>query len=114
MENFVLLPSGCNLPPDSYLRHVTVNEHFDNLLTVCYQFQNNGIVFICGDFNSRCAHLEDFIVGKDDINPRSVNDFEINFFGERFTVFLIDTNMCMLNGIFENDQDNFTSISKKR
>ena len=112
-ENFVLLPCVCYLPPENSSRRVDVNEYFDNLLTDFYQFQNNGLVFICGDFNSRCGDLEDFIAGIDDIVPRSVKDFKLNFYGERFIEFLINTNMCMLNGRFDNDQDNFTSVSTK-
>ena len=94
-----------------FFKHVDVNDYLDNLLTDFYQFQYNGLVFICGDFNSRCGDLEDFIVGIDDIVSRSVKDFKLNLYGERFIEFLISTNMCMLNGRVDNDQDNFTLVS---
>ena len=91
------------------------------MLTDFYQFENNGLEFICGDFNSRWGRgrgwgdLEDFIVGIDDIVPRSVKDFKLNLYGEQFIEFLINSYMCILNGRFDNDklEDNFTSISTK-
>ena len=86
---------------------------FDNLLSDFYQFQNTGVVFICGDFNSRCGELEDFIAGVDNIVPRQVIDFRTNYYGERFTDFLINANICMLNGRFEGSLNYFTSVSTK-
>ena len=56
---------------------------------------------------------EDVIAGIDDIVPRSVKDFKLIFYGERFIELFINTNMCLLNGKFDNDQDNLTSVSTK-
>ena len=66
--------------------------------------------YICGDFNSRCGDLEDFIAGVDSIPDQNVIDYTINKEGERFCEFLIDSNCCMMNG--RNCQNNdFTFIS---
>ncbi|XP_053403285.1 uncharacterized protein LOC128558364 [Mercenaria mercenaria] len=77
-----------------------------------YEFLNDGIVFICGDFNSRCSDHEDYICGVDNIPERNVVDFTSNAYGDLFIDFLINTNMCMLNGRNFTKND-FTSISSK-
>ena len=112
-ESLVLLPCVCYLPPENSSRRVDVNEFFDNLLSDFYQFQNMGLVFISGDFNSRCGELEDFIAGVDNIVPRHVIDFKSNYYGERFIDFLINANLCMLNGRYNDCLNNFTSVSTK-
>ena len=112
-EKFALLLCVCYLPPENSSRRIDVNEFFDNLLSDFYVFQNTGTPFICGDFNSRCGDLEDFIAGVDGIMPRNMIDFKTNYYGERFIEFLTNTNMCILNGRFGQKFDNFTSVSTK-
>ena len=70
------------------------------------------IPFLCGDFNSRCGNNYDFIVGIDSLPERNVVDFKTNSSGDILIEFLINANMCMLNGrnCVNND---FTSISTK-
>ena len=67
----------CYLPPENSSRHVDVVAYFDNLLTDLYKYQNMGIPFLCGDFNSRCGDSDDFIAGIDPISDRHVVDFKI-------------------------------------
>ena len=110
-ENSTLLPCVCYLPPENSSRRIDVNEFFDNLISDFYVFQSTGTPLICGDFNSRCGDLKDFIAGIDDIAPRNVIDFKTNYYGERLIEFLTNTNMCMLNGRFDQNFDNFTSVS---
>ena len=85
---------------------------FDNLLTSIYNYQNEGVIFICGDFYCRCGDLDDFIAGVDKVPQRKVIDFKTNSYGEVLVDFLINTNFCILNGIncLTND---FTSVSGK-
>ena len=75
-------------------------------------YQNDGTVFICGDLNSRCDDLNDFIVGVDDIPHRYVVDFKTNSYGEILINFLIDANFCILSGRNYNTKD-FTSVYVK-
>jgi len=63
-----------------------------------FEYQNDGLVFICGDFNSRCGSLHDYISGVDVLPERNTVDFTVNSYGELFIVFLINTNLCILNG----------------
>ena len=109
----VLLPCVCYLPPENSSRPFDVNAFYEHLLVNIYQYQKEGIIFICGDFNSRCGELDDFIVGVDNIIHRNTLDYTVNYYGELFIDFLINTNMIMLNGRFNKCDDNFTSISVK-
>lgn len=106
-----IFPCVCYLPPENSSRYFDVHAFYDILADI-YRFQNEGVVYVCGDFNSRCGDLEDFICGVDSLPPRDVIDFVKNSYGELFIDFLINTNMCMLNGrnCIKND---FTSISVK-
>lgn len=107
-----IYPCVCYLPPENSSRQTDVNALFDQLLTSIYNYQNDGDIFICGDFNSRCGDLDDFIAGVDDVPRRNVVDFKTNLYGEILIDFLIDTNLCILNGrnCLSND---FTSVSVK-
>ena len=62
------------------------------------KYQNKGIMYVCGDFNSRCGDLDDFIRGFDCIPDRDILDFNLNKYGEMLIEFLINTSMCLLNG----------------
>ena len=55
----------CYLPPENSTRAIHVNELFDTVITQMYTYQNYTIQFICGDFNSRCSDMEDYIAGVD-------------------------------------------------
>ena len=68
------------------------------------------MVYICGDFNSRCGDLDDFIRGIDEVCDLEVIDFCLNTFEKIFIDFLINTNMCILNGRGSGNND-FTSVS---
>ena len=108
--DYTLLPCVCYLPPENSSRQFNVDSFYDHLLTCVYEYQNDGYIYICGDFNSRCGELDDFIIGVDVLPQRKVIDFTLNNYGERLIDCLINTNMCMLNGRSDGDQ-NYTSIS---
>ena len=63
-------------------------------------------------FNSRCGDSSDFIVGVDSLCERNIVDFKSNAFGDILIEFLINANMCILNGRNYVTND-FTSISTK-
>ena len=111
-DGFKLIACVCYLPPENSSRQVDANTFFDNLLTGLYEYQNLGKLFICRDFNSRCGDDDDFITGIDSVCQRDVLDYTSNRYGQLFIEFLINCNMCMLNGrnCIKND---FTSVSSK-
>ena len=112
IDNFSLIPCVCYLPPENSSRRIDVNLYFDSLLADIYKYQKIGNIFICGDFNSRCGDLDDFISGVDCIEQRNVVDFKTNLYGELLIEFLINANMCILNGRNSISND-FTSVSVK-
>ena len=77
-----------------------------------FRYQNDGLVFMCGDFNSRCGSLHNYISGVDVLPERNTVDFTINSYGELVIDFLINTNLCILNGR-NSVKNDFTSISVK-
>ena len=88
----------CYLPPKNSTRQVDVAAFYDRLLSNIYEYQNDGTIFICGDFNSRCGNECDYIEGVDKVPLRDVVDFVRNEYCDSFIEFLIDANFCMLNG----------------
>ena len=50
---------------------------------------------ICGNFNSRCGDLNEFIAGIGGIPQRNNVDFKTNSYGEIFIDDLINTNFCI-------------------
>ena len=77
-----------------------------------YEFQNESLITILGDFNARVGDEEDFIAGVDTLPQRDVVDYSKNQHGSLFIDFLISTNMCILNGRNCKHND-FTSVSSK-
>ena len=112
VENIVLLPCVCYLPPENSTRSTDAHQFYDTLLKSIYEYQSDGLIFLCGDLNSRCGDSDDFIAGVDEIPHRTVVDFISNKYGELLIDFLINCNFCILNGRNELRND-FTSISTK-
>ena len=100
----------CYLPPEGSTRNVNVQEFYDNLLSQVYMYQNGGNFYICGDFNSRCGDMDDFVEGVDEVPPREVTDHRQNGYGQFMCEFLWSASCCMLNGRSELGND-FTSFS---
>ena len=76
-----------------------------------YEYQNCGKIIICGDFNSRIGEESDYIEGVDNIPIRQVIDTTSNKYGDHLLDFLVDCNMCIVNGrVGSND---FTHVSHR-
>ncbi|VDI50696.1 Hypothetical predicted protein [Mytilus galloprovincialis] len=74
-------------------------------------YQNLGKLYIVGDFNSRCSDTSDFIEGVDEIPSRETIDQGSNANGDLLIDFLVDCNICMING--RKGKQDFTCISKR-
>ena len=107
-----ILPCVCYLPPENFSRMFDVSNFYDTLISLIYQYKDSGTFYICGDFNSRCGEYDDFIRGVDCVTDRDIIDFSFNKYGELLLDFLVNANMCMLNGR-NNKVHDFTSISVK-
>ena len=103
---------SCYLPP-KYSKHaINADVFYQRLIEDVYVHQNDGLICICGDFNSRLGDIPDYIEGADNIPHRAVHDYEENEYGNLLADFLINSNMCILNGR-NNSKDNYTCISHK-
>ncbi len=89
---------ACYLPPEGSTRNSDPEEFFDTLLSQVFMYQQLGVFYICGDFNSRIGYVQDYIEGVDQIPEREVIDFTRNQYGKKFEEFLISSNCCILNG----------------
>ena len=87
ISDYILIPCVCYLPPENSSRSFDVDSFYDHLLSCICEYQNYGNIYICGDFNSRCGDLDDFIVGVDVVPERKVVDYTTNSYGERFIDF---------------------------
>ena len=99
----------CYLPPEGSSRRCDGEAFYSDLMLKFYDYQNDGDVIICGDFNSRCGDESDYIEGVDNIPSREVIDFKLNPYGQLLLDFLTDCNLCMLNGRL--GENNFTNIN---
>ena len=56
-QDLRILECVCYLPPENSYRYFDVNTFYEELLVDIFKYQNDGLVFICGDFN-RCGSLD--------------------------------------------------------
>ena len=99
------------LPPDFSARAVDGDAFFNNLSKKVYEYQSEGEIIICGDFNARLGSESDFIEGVDVVKPMMVIDTTTNSYCDILLDFLIDCNLCMLNGRLGTHD--FTHISTR-
>ena len=102
------------LPPENSVWGRDSQEFFSHALSLVYIYNECDAVFLCGDLNSRIGSLDD-TSDFDDINIpcRKIIDKTTNQHGNAFIEFLNEAKMCVLNGRFDNDDDNFTSVSPR-
>ena len=103
----------CYLPPVDSPRGVNAEEFYDLLLQEIYEYQLRGKIIICGDFNSRIGAEHDFIQGVDVLPERLVVDYTLNSHGQTLLDFLINGNLCILNGRCGPQSNEYTCVSNK-
>ncbi|CAG2221029.1 unnamed protein product [Mytilus edulis] len=86
-------------------------QFYSDLTRQVYMYQNLGKLYIVGDFNSRCSDTSDFIEGVDELPSRETIDQGSNANGDLLIDFLVDCNICMING--RKGKQDFTCISKR-
>ena len=101
------------LPPPNSSRGNNSQEFYERMLTNTYTYCDNlSPVIILGDFNARIGKLQDVSLDIDNVPDRKSIDY-ITKNHEPFLDFLNDGRLCVLNGRFKANGDNFTSISTK-
>ena len=73
-----------------------------------YQCEYCDNIVFTGDLNSRIGMEHDYIAGVDDVCNRHVLDKNKNSHGSALIDFLIDSKMCICNGRFDPELDNWT------
>ena len=99
----------CYLPPGGSTRKYDGEAFYNELMMKFYDCQNEGDIIVLGDFNARCGDEVDYIEGVDDIPPREIIDDKLNPYGQLLIDFLVDCNLCMINGRL--GESNFTNIN---
>ena len=99
------------LPPSDSVRSNDPEAFYCSLLEQVYAYQNEGRLFLCGDFNSRVGDDGDYIEGVDDIIPCDIIDYTCNANGDLLINFLVDCGLCMING--RVGVNNFTHVSHR-
>ena len=103
----------CYIPPCGSSRGNVAQELYEHLLTNVYMYYDCSVpCIITGDFNARIGNLQEFNEGIESLKKRvCIDDIKKNY--EDFLDFLNDSRFCVLNGRFEIENDNFTSVSSK-
>lgn len=101
------------LPPVNSTSGCDSQTSFSHLLAQIDTFSEVDAIYLCGDWNSCIAGLEDCIQDGDNVAPRSKLNTVLNKHGETLLEFLKDSKCCILNGRISPEKDNFTSISTK-
>ena len=98
-------------PPDNSLYgrdYAQLLSHFTNLVYTNVEYD---VIYIATDMNGRIGAKIDYIETINiDISPRIPIDLEVKGHGEALLEFCSETKMCGVNGRFNPDKDNFTSI----
>ncbi len=67
----------CYLTLQNSARSTDASDFYETLLSQMHVYQNIGLMFICGDLNSRCGDNTDYIDGVDSIIDRDEVDFDV-------------------------------------
>ncbi|CAC5376127.1 unnamed protein product [Mytilus coruscus] len=100
------------LPPENSSRAVNAQEFFDNIISDIYTNPNENMFYLCGDWNSRCGDMLDYIPDVDSLPERHVVDFKCNTYGSIFCDFLSYVSCCIPNGR-NMTQNDFTYVSTR-
>ena len=110
-SDFSFIIVSCYLPPEGSA-YANPTQFFAHILSLLYIYQDVDMLFVCGDINGRIGKLSD-VTDIDNIKSRNTIDDVVRHHGEALIEFLIDGKLCILNGRFDPNHDNFTCISHK-
>ncbi len=109
--NFIIY--ACYLAPDNSPYGKNSTEFFGHLTAQLYLNNDADQIYLCGDLNGRVGNLEDTVPGIDHLPQREVIDQTVQGHGETLIGFINDCRLCILNGRFKPEENNFTCISTK-
>lgn len=112
-SGFELVVFTCYLPPENSPWGRDASRFYTHLLTQIYLLYDIYAIVICGDLNSRIGNVQDINNTVDNIPCRLVKDQTQNQHGNSFIEFLNDTRICILNGRYGDDSNNYTFQSSR-
>ena len=98
------------LPPERSLWGRNASGFYNKVLQMLYEADDCNNVYFTGDFNSRVGTEKDYVTGIDEICERNAIDQVRNDHGKCLIEFLNDAKMCICNGRFKRENDNWTCI----
>ena len=104
---------GSYLPPENSVYSESVDDYFQSLLALVYELYDDNVLLFCGDYNARVGCKKDFVETVDTLPTRTVIDNVHNDHGISLIDFLLQSNMCIVNGRITPLHDGFTSISHR-
>jgi hypothetical protein len=117
VTQFSFLIYVCYLPPEDSPYSKQTTDYFGHLISELYLNNDVDVVIFCGDYNARISSMNDIVEEFDKGLPeRKVIDncaAQSYGHGETFVEFLKDARLCLLNGRFCPELDNYTSISHR-
>ena len=111
-SDYNIIVFSCYLPPENSVWGRDSDAFFAHILGDIYSNCDCDAIYLCGDFNARIGTSRD-ISDFDVIPERSVLDNFVNQHGHSFVEFLNEAKFCTLNGRFDTNDDNYTSVSSK-
>ena len=107
-SNYSFAIFSCYLPPEPEgSPYANANNFLNHLSSQLYIFNDADVIII---FNRRIGKMSD-VIECDDLPDRKYIDEVVHGHGDSLIDFLIDNKMCVLNGRFAFEEDNFTCIS---
>ena len=110
-SNLSIVVFCCYLPPERSPWGRNISDYFAHIMSQLYLCAEDDIVILCGDMNARIGEMKDYTVNLDNVQDRKVIDLSVNNHGKTFIEFLIDGKLCVLNGRFDTESDNYTFVS---
>ncbi len=115
ITNIRVLLIACYLPPESSPYGRNVDGFMAHIEQLCYSYSAEcDYIMFAGDMNARIGTMRDIETDIDMSLPdRKPLDNVSNSHGHSFIQLLKDCKMCVLNGRFEPQYDNFTFINSR-
>ena len=107
---FQFIVFSCYLPPEESPWGRDSTAYFGHLLSQVYFHNYVDCVFICTDTIGRTGSLCEYVSAVDHYIPtRVLIDNDKNKHGESFVDFMLESEMCIVNGRVTAENDDFTS-----
>ena len=110
LSNHTMSILSPDLPPESSTHCDDPDTYFQKLLSFIYEFYDDDVILMCGDYNARVGQKCDYVETIDELPSRSVIDTTCNDHGISPINFCVQSKMCIINGRISPLNDGFTSV----